>query len=66
MFSFPQWDRVLDVLQEALDHNGVKNLRLKSGAAYEQTLNKFKVCYLHIPHNFVSMHCTYSTYTFTY
>ncbi|XP_034237613.1 E3 ubiquitin-protein ligase SHPRH isoform X2 [Thrips palmi] len=39
---FSTWDRVLDVLQEALNCNSIKNLRLKSGAGYEQTLQRFK------------------------
>lgn len=39
---FSTWDRVLDVLEEALGQNGVSHLRLKPGTKYESTLEKFK------------------------
>ncbi|KAK3927321.1 E3 ubiquitin-protein ligase SHPRH [Frankliniella fusca] len=39
---FSTWERVLDVLEEALTQNDVKHLRLRTGPKYELTLKLFK------------------------
>lgn len=39
---FSTWERVLDVLEEALTQNNVKHLRLRTGPKYELTLKLFK------------------------
>lgn len=63
---------MLDVLEEALDQNSVRYLRLKSGSKYERTLKAFKVRFflLHLIilflllkielFNFLSLSCTNS------